>query len=768
MLLSRGKVAGAGAWTLVAVLAVLVVIATVARRELEPLPLTATTKLAGFSAVRAKQALSTVLGGGESPHPVDSPADDAVRNRIIEALRGMGYRPEIQDVTSCRKAWLQVCARVRNIIAVRDGLPGGKPILLASHYDSVAAGPGASDDGAGVAVSLEVARLLQRRSSGAHSVIFLFTEGEEEGLLGAEAFAENDPRAKDLALVINLEARGTSGKSAMFETGDDSGWLVDRYASTARSPLTSSLLDAVYKLMPNDTDFSVFKARGVQGLNFAFGENYGYYHTSDDNLNSLNDATLQHQGNNVYALVQSLLDAPLPAPLAKGARVYTDVLGAGVISWPQSWSLWLALLLLLVFVATSWAWRRHNHYDFVSVRRGAAGLVLSMAMGASVGYVLLLTLGMTGDHGVSWHSDVLFNRWLLWSMVLLVVLLVQRWLGRGVNPVGVWIGLTGAWLMLGLLCAIFAPAICYLFVLPGAVSIVVMAALLPAKKIAMRSAVLFLLSAIAVFAMIFPVVYLIEIMLGFNVMIGSAGMGMLLGLAFSYVMPLAVQEMKSPVHRCTGYAVALAAFACIVLSLKAPAHSEAVPKDLNIAYFQSAGNAMLLVGNATNPPPAAVLQAVGKRVTLKSVLPWTSSAIYVAPTETLALTPARLTPLGEIDNEKGRQVGVRIDAGGPLRAVWVLAPPQANLQSISMDGHTLSYMKDDSKMGSYRAFICYGQSCDGKQLAMVLGSKTAASILVVKAAALPGAFADITRARNGYALPVNEGDQSLIVSEVKL
>jgi len=52
-----------------------------------------------------------------------------------------------------------------------------------------------------------------------HDVIVLFTDGEESDLLGAAAFVREHPWAKDAAMVLNFEARGTSGRSLMFETG---------------------------------------------------------------------------------------------------------------------------------------------------------------------------------------------------------------------------------------------------------------------------------------------------------------------------------------------------------------------------------------------------------------------------------------------------------------------------------------------------------------------------------------------------------------------
>src|SRR5690606_24624220 len=80
------------------------------------------------------------------------------------------------------------CATVENILALLPGTGTEPGVLLASHYDSVAAGPGAGDAGAGVAAILEVARALRTQPALPRSVWFLIGDGEELGLLSAEAF----------------------------------------------------------------------------------------------------------------------------------------------------------------------------------------------------------------------------------------------------------------------------------------------------------------------------------------------------------------------------------------------------------------------------------------------------------------------------------------------------------------------------------------------------------------------------------------------------
>ena len=187
---------------------------------------------AQFSAARASAVLGRVLGP-ERPHPVGSPENAAVRARLIIELQAMGVQAREVKAMSCysEMRWGAVeCATVTNIIA--GVTPGsGKAVLLMAHLDSVAAGPGACDDGCGVATLLETIRALKARgANGEHPIMALFTDGEEAGLLGAAAWLR-DPLAKaKTGVVINVEARGNSGSSFLFQTSEGNARLIDLYA----------------------------------------------------------------------------------------------------------------------------------------------------------------------------------------------------------------------------------------------------------------------------------------------------------------------------------------------------------------------------------------------------------------------------------------------------------------------------------------------------------------------------------------------------------
>src|SRR5258708_3783519 len=107
---------------------------------------------------------------------------------------------------------------VENIVGVLPGRDRSLPaVALMAHYDSVPGSTGASDDAAGVATALEVVRAIKARGVPARDVVVLITDGEEAGLLGADAFFRRDPMAKHVGFVFNMEARGSAGRAQMFQ-----------------------------------------------------------------------------------------------------------------------------------------------------------------------------------------------------------------------------------------------------------------------------------------------------------------------------------------------------------------------------------------------------------------------------------------------------------------------------------------------------------------------------------------------------------------------
>ncbi|WP_199320435.1 M20/M25/M40 family metallo-hydrolase [Leptolyngbya sp. FACHB-261] len=100
-----------------------------------------------------------------------------------------------------------------NLLAQRVGTdPTAGAILVAAHYDTVPGSPGADDNASGLAVVLEVARLLRSRPT-ARSLQVAFFDREEAGLLGSRAFVGNRSLLEDLRGVIVLDMIGFACRS---------------------------------------------------------------------------------------------------------------------------------------------------------------------------------------------------------------------------------------------------------------------------------------------------------------------------------------------------------------------------------------------------------------------------------------------------------------------------------------------------------------------------------------------------------------------------
>ncbi len=186
-----------------------------------------------FSAERAMQDVRVIA---QRPHPIGSADAARVRDFIVGRLQSLGLQTNVQREEAFFDGWRlsPVLGSVENVVGV---LPGRSPnlpaVVIMSHYDTVPNSPGAGDDSAGVAAALELAANLRASGQLERTVIFLFTDGEEVGLLGASAFFESDPLSHSVGVVLNMEARGTSGRAVMFETSDLAGGFVRLWGANA-------------------------------------------------------------------------------------------------------------------------------------------------------------------------------------------------------------------------------------------------------------------------------------------------------------------------------------------------------------------------------------------------------------------------------------------------------------------------------------------------------------------------------------------------------
>ncbi|MBN1936019.1 MAG: M20/M25/M40 family metallo-hydrolase [Anaerolineae bacterium] len=395
-----------------------------------------------FSAGRALAVLQDLLAE-EQPHPVGSAQNDVVQERLIAHLEALGYEVEIQAAESCREWEGQTHdVAVKNVLTRLPGRVDGPAVALIAHYDSVPPGPGVADDGSNVAALIEIARILKQQVPMRNPIMFVFTDGEEAWMVGAEAFVQEHPWGKEIGVAINLEARGTSGRSLMFETSIDNAWLIDAYARSVPSPESNSLMYEIYRTMPNDTDLTVFKEAGIAGLNFSFIGDGQYYHTAEDNFAHLDLGSVQHQGESVLAVARQLASQDLNAR-PKGNAVYLSLLGLTTLRWPQAWTLPLvglaALLLLTCSAALIWQGQTTIGALLWGLLTALLSIVGSMLLGWGLVWLMSKIAGVKAA-----ALPALPTRIALWAGAVCCALLLSAAFGQ---RAGVWGAGLGTWIL---------------------------------------------------------------------------------------------------------------------------------------------------------------------------------------------------------------------------------------------------------------------------------------------------------------------------------
>lgn len=758
-------------WASMALLALSVFFLEARRRPPEPLGVEAPPTV--FSAARAADLLGELLAEGE-PHPFGSPANARLRDRLTARLEALGYTPRVQRETICypsaRGSAIQ-CAEVHNVLARLEGREGGPAVLLNAHYDSVPAGPGASDNGAGVAAVLEIARLLRAEPPPPRPVIFLFSDGEEAGLFGARAFVRRDPWASEIAAVINLEARGTRGQSLLFETSEGNARLIEAYAEAPR-PAASSLYFEVYKRLPNLTDLTVFKEaseeageeRGMAGVNFAIAEHVAAYHTGLDTLENLDLGALQHHGENALAMVRALTDAPPASPEA-GNRVYLDAFGYALIHWPEDWSIPFAAALFAIVLFLGAVLQRAGRLRLAQWLLGLGGALASLALAVALGELGGLFVALSQSSKQAWFAHPEPLRLALWATVGLAVLGVSLPWRRDMfwgTALGTWTVLAG----LGLVTAVSVPGVSIYFILPTALAVLLLgaAAIAPAGLGGPRLAPLaVLLSACFTALLWMPVARSLEIGMGLaRPLLVVLPLG-LAGMAFTPLCLLADRRFRGKLLAATAGAVFLA---LLVASWVEP-YTESAPRPLNFSYFEDADNAAAawLVRSRGPDLPASMERAMGLEPSPREWLPGLADRARGAATEPRRLAAPDVEVLAAKPATEGRWLRLRLRPTDPSGRLRILLPESALPREIGVAGETFDLAPENAR-GGYHELMCWA-GCDGLEiwLRLLAPPEDAEALIYEDQAGLPpGARPE----RPAFTTPLNRGDRTLVLHRVLL
>lgn len=527
--LPRSLAAGIISILLVGAIAVASILAT---RPPAPAPAAAPTDT--FSAARASQYVQAI---NQTPHPMGSAAHAQVRDYLLAQLRALGLEPETQTATGVQIGG-NGAGSVTNIMARIPGVPrnAGDPIsnaarltarvssravLLMSHYDSPPTTPGANNDGANLGGILETIRALKAGAPLSNDVIIFISDGEEFGSFGSQIFIDKHPWAQDVGVVLNFDTRGTAGSSLLYETSAANGWLMREYARAAPRPFSNSLAYEVYRRLPFDTDFTVFKRAGYAGFNFAYIAGYPYYHSPLDTVDRLNQASLQSHGAQMLAVTRHFGNLDLSQTKASNA-VYFDVLQRFLVHYSSGLVWPFTLVLLLAFAGICFWGVRRGQMAWKGILSGLGGFALSLAAGALVVTLIWQLVNLLHPDYAFLLLDVYNNlvyRLAFAALSLGISALIYNRLFARQELLNLIAGAGGLFLILLLLTGFLAPGATYLWAWPLFFLLLSLVYLLrqpePARLRAQaRDAVVLTLLSLPAILILAPTAWLISIALG--------------------------------------------------------------------------------------------------------------------------------------------------------------------------------------------------------------------------------------------------------------
>jgi Zn-dependent M28 family amino/carboxypeptidase len=279
-----------------------------------PMP-TDTAPPPSFNANRAMQYVKEIVAFG--PRPIGSENHKKVENYILAHLKGIEVEQDSFEVHPTEGTF-----PVKNIIAkfpgTRDGI-----IVIASHYDTnwpLRNTPyiGANDGASSSALLLEIANQLRGKKLDGYSIWLLWDDGEEsmkmpwddpESLYGVRHLAdkwEADGTLKKIKAFILEDMVGDADLNIEHDI-NSTPWLEDLVHQAATSLGYQSHFFA--REMAVVDDHLAFVKHGVPSvdlIDFDYGYNDVFHHTTDDTVDKLSSKSLQIVGTVTLEVVRLL------------------------------------------------------------------------------------------------------------------------------------------------------------------------------------------------------------------------------------------------------------------------------------------------------------------------------------------------------------------------------------------------------------------------------------------------------------------------------
>ncbi len=516
------------------------------------------TSLTDFS---IDNALYHIKNIAKKPHYTGSIEHKEVQKYIVNELKKLQLQPTIQKQTAFNKKW-KVVTTVENIVTKIEGSTAGKAFLLLTHYDSNPhSSLGASDAGSGVATILEGVRaFLAQNKQPKNDIIILFTDAEELGLNGASAFVKEHEWAKDVGLIINFEARGSGGPSYMLlETNGGNKNLINEFIKANPNPtVANSLLYSVYKILPNDTDLTVFREeKGISGFNFAFIGDHFDYHTEQDTYERIDRSSLLHQASYFMSCIAYFSNSNLSNLSSEEDLVFFNFPTITLLTYPFSWALPLVLIALGFFILLIVVGLKKSKLTLNGMLKGFIpffGALITSCLGSFLLWKFLLIIHPTYKdilHGFTYNG---YQYIAAFSLATLWVLFKSYHYYKKEQPLDLFIAPILFGIAFNILIAKTLQGASF-FIIPIYISLLILGIALFGKARKNTNAILFALLSIPTVYTISPMVKLFPVGLGLKMLFLSS---FFITFIFGLLLPIFIEkERKSTWLFLTGFAACI-------------------------------------------------------------------------------------------------------------------------------------------------------------------------------------------------------------------
>ncbi len=652
-----------------------------------------------FSTERALIHLKEIA---QKPHYVGTINHGKVRNYIISELEKLGLTVEIQTQVAVNTKW-RAGTNTKNILARIKGSEKGKALMLLTHYDSaVHSSPGAADAGSGVVTILEGVRAyLANNPKPKNDIIILISDAEEIGLLGANAFVNHHAWAKDIGLVLNFEARGSGGPSyILMETNGGNKNLVKAFnQAKVTYPVGNSLLYSIYKMLPNDTDLTVFREDGnIKGYNFAFLDDHYDYHTSQDSYERMDKNTLQHQADYLMPLLYYFADANLDNLNATDDDVFFNFPGFVLMNYPFSWVKPMAILAVLWFFFLLFVGFKNKTLSVKEMFKGLFAFLSALILSGVLtfyGWKLLLKIYPQYNnilHGFTYNGHYYIAAFI--ALTLGVSFWIYHKYFKKNRLENLLIAPVFIWLIINIAIAIYLPGAGF-FIIPVYTGLLVLTLLFYSKQQESNRTILFSFLVIPTLLIFAPLIQMFPIGLGLKMTVISSVLAV---LVLGILLPIFASYKEVKGLSKLFFLIAILAFVSAGFTSKYTAEKK---EPNSIVYFLDADADKAYWASYNTKIDDFTKQFLGEDPTIGSFTKEVSVSKYGTgfklhkETDVIGLA----APIVEIVEDSiindMRKLHMKITPQRKANRIELISKSNLHFKGFSINGESLSLKKDD-------------------------------------------------------------------------